>query len=66
MGLFDNLGDLAKQHEEQVEGGIEKAGDVLDARTGGRYAEHVDQAQDLANEHLDRMNDDADQDPPQR
>lgn len=40
MGLFDNLGDLAKKDEEQVEEPIDKEGDVIDPERGGRDAEH--------------------------
>lgn len=55
MGLFDNLGDLARQHEEQIEAAIEQVGDAVDEKTGGKYAGHVDQAQAVANEQLDRL-----------
>lgn len=55
MGILDNLGDLAKQHEDKIEGGIEKAGDLVDEKTGGKYAGQVDQAQNLANEQLDKL-----------
>ena len=62
MGLFDNIGDLAKQHEEQIEAGIEQAGDLIDEKTGGKYAGQVDQAQAIANEKLDSVT--GDQAPP--
>ncbi|MDO5676637.1 MAG: antitoxin [Propionibacteriaceae bacterium] len=55
MGLFDKIGDLAKQHEDKIEQGIEQAGDFVDEKTGGKYADKVDQAQDLANEQLDKL-----------
>ena len=55
MGLFDKAGDLAKQHADKIEAGIEQAGDFVDERTGGKYAEHVDQAQVLANAQLDKL-----------
>ena len=50
MSIFDKAGDLAKQHEDKVEAGIEQAGDFVDSKTGGKYAEPVDQAQVMANE----------------
>ncbi|MHA6524780.1 antitoxin [Tessaracoccus sp. G1721] len=62
MGLFDNIGDLAKQHEEQIEAAIDKAGDFVDEKTGGQYAAQVDQAQDFANDQLDNVT--GDQEPP--
>ncbi|GAA4903170.1 antitoxin [Tessaracoccus lubricantis] len=54
MGLFDNIDDLAKQHEDKIEEAIERAGDMVDDRTDGKYAEHVDRAQDFANDQLDK------------
>lgn len=55
MGLFDKVGDLAKEHEDKVEAGIEKVGDIIDEKTGGKYSEQVDQAQKVANEQLDKL-----------
>lgn len=55
MGIFDKAGDLAKQHERTIEQGIEQAGDFVDGRTGGKYAEHIDKAQNMANEQLDKL-----------
>ncbi|MFT3887043.1 MAG: antitoxin [Arachnia sp.] len=55
MGIFDNIGDLAKQHESAIEEGIEKAGDFVDDKTGGKFADQVDKVQDLANEQLDKL-----------
>ena len=44
-GFADKARDLAADHPEQVDQGIEKAGDAVDARTGGQHAEQVDKAQ---------------------
>lgn len=55
MGLFDKVGDLAKEHEDKVEAGIEKVGDIIDEKTGGKYSEQVDQAQKVANEQFDKL-----------
>ncbi len=55
MGILDNLGGLAKEHEDKIEAGIEQAGDFVDEKTGGKYADKVDQAQNLANEQLDKL-----------
>ena len=53
MSFFDSakekLQDLAGDHPDQVEQlsdqAIERGGDLADGATGGKYAEHVDQAQ---------------------
>ncbi len=55
MGLFDSIGDLAKEHEDKIEQGIEAVGDLVDEKTGGKYAGQVDQAQKIANEQLDKV-----------
>lgn len=52
MGIFDKAQDLAEQHPDQVDQGIEKAGDAVDERTGGKYAEQVDKGQDAARARL--------------
>lgn len=59
MGIFDKVqeaaggnGDavdkaknLVNEHEQQVDQGIDKAGDPLDQKTGDRFGGQVDQGQ---------------------
>lgn len=45
MGLFDKAKDLAAQHSETLRKGVDKAGDVVDQRTGGQHAGKVDKGQ---------------------
>ena len=55
MGIgdfVDKAKDLAGQHPDQVDQGIDKAGDAVDQRTGGQHAEQVDKAQDAARDRL--------------
>lgn len=52
MGLFDKAKDLAAEHSEQVGQGVDKGGDMLDEKTGGKYADKVDQGQEFAKGHL--------------
>ncbi|WP_306363160.1 antitoxin [Nocardia sp. CC227C] len=59
MGLFDNLkdaagkaADLAAQHADKLEPVVDKAGDVIDQKTGGKYAAQVDTAQEAAKKAL--------------
>jgi antitoxin protein of toxin-antitoxin system len=52
MGIFDKAKDALSEHSDHVDAGIERAGDLVDERTGGRYAEHVDTGQDLASERV--------------
>ncbi|GAA2487245.1 antitoxin [Terrabacter carboxydivorans] len=59
MSVFDNMKDqVSKQvdeHGEQVGQGVDKAGDLLDERTGGQYADRVDQGQDALKNGLDGL-----------
>jgi len=53
VSIFDSakekLQELAGDHPDQVEQfsdqATERGGDAVDSATGGKYAEHVDQAQ---------------------
>ena len=65
--FFDKAKDAAEKatefvadHTEQVDGGIDKAGDLVDKATGGRFSEHLDTAQDKAHEAVDNL----DKEPP--
>lgn len=40
--------DFADQHDKQVDQGIEKAGDVVDQRTGGTHGDQIDKGVDAA------------------
>lgn len=51
-GLVNKGKDYAEKNPEKANGFIEKAGDHVDGRTGGKYAQHVDKAQDAARKHL--------------
>jgi hypothetical protein len=42
--------DFADQHEEQVDQGIERAGDQIDERTGNKYGEQIDKGVAAAQE----------------
>ncbi len=56
MGIFDKAKDALSEHGDKLAAGIDKAGDMLDEKTGGKYAEHVDKGQALAKERLARKN----------
>jgi MT0933-like antitoxin protein len=52
MGIFDRAKEALSGHGEQVEAVIDKAGDFIDEKTEGKYAEQVDQGQQTAKEKL--------------
>ncbi len=64
MGIFDKAKDALSEHADKVEAGIERAGDFVDDKTGGKYAEHVDKGQAFAKEKLAEHRD-ADPDRPE-
>ena len=43
---FDKIKQLASEHPDQLDQGIDKGGDLLDEKTGGKYAGQVDQGQE--------------------
>lgn len=52
MGIFDKAKDAMGEHGEQLDAGIEKAGDFVDERTDSKYVDQVDQGQEMAKEKL--------------
>src|SRR5918998_2249813 len=55
MGFMDKVKGMLSGRSAQTDKGIEKGGDVLDDRTGGKYAGHVDKGQDAARDALRKM-----------
>lgn len=56
MGLLDNISAAIGGHEDQVNDGIDKIGDLIDDKTGGQYAGQVDQAQDFLKSQVANVN----------
>ena len=52
MGIFDKAKDALSEHSEHVDSGIERVGDLIDEKTGGKYADKVDQGQGVAGDQL--------------
>ncbi|MGH3651690.1 antitoxin [Glutamicibacter sp.] len=59
MAGFDDLRgkaeEFAKENPEQVSQGIEQAGDFVDDKTGGKFAEQVDGVQQGAGDFLNGL-----------
>jgi hypothetical protein len=43
--------DFVDKHDKQVDQGLERAGDMADKRTGGKYDQHIDKGVDQAQAH---------------
>ena len=54
MGFLDKAKDLLSQNADKVEQAIEKAGDIVDEKTQGKYSQHVDKAQEAAKNALNK------------
>ncbi len=66
MGLFDEMKDkaeeLAKEHPDQVNEGLEKAGEFLNEKTGDKFGDQIEQGENFAKEQLGSDNQDNNQD----
>ena len=48
MGFLDKAKAMLGQHEEKVEGAIDKVAEVVDEKTGGKYADQIDKGVEKA------------------
>jgi hypothetical protein len=55
VGIFDRAKDALSGQQDNVDAGVEKAGDMVDERTDSKYAEQVDQGQDMTRDKLGDM-----------
>jgi MT0933-like antitoxin protein len=58
MGLMDTVKGWFGGNKDKVKGGIDKTGDVVDDKTGGKFTGQVDTAQDTAKDAVDKIGDD--------
>ena len=56
MGLVDKVKDLLSKNADKVDTAIDKAGDVVDQKTQGKYADKVDKVQEAAKKAVDKTN----------
>jgi len=54
MGFLDNVKGLVSKNADKVETAIDKAGDIVDQKTQGKYSSQVDKAQDAAKKAVDK------------
>lgn len=63
MGIFDKLRrrgrDLAGQHGDEIDKGIDKGSDIVDKRTGGKHGDKIDKAAEKAKDAADDLGRDA-------
>lgn len=54
MGFLDKAKDLLSQNADMVEQAIDKAGDIVDEKTQGKYSGTVDKAQEAAKNAINK------------
>ena len=54
MGFLDTVKNLVSKNADKVDTAIDKVGDVVDSKTQGKYAQHVDKVQDAARKAVDK------------
>ena len=55
MSFLDKAKDAVEKNIDKVGEAIEKAGDIVDEKTGGKFAAAVDKAQDAAKGAADKF-----------
>jgi hypothetical protein len=55
MGLLDKAKGMISGREDKAKQGIDKAADMADDRTGGKYTERIDQGGDMAKDRIDDL-----------
>lgn len=54
MGFLDKVKGLVSKNADKVEQAIDKAGDIVDQKTQGKYTSQVDKVQDAAKKAVDK------------
>ncbi|WP_406122660.1 antitoxin [Streptomyces sp. NBC_00989] len=57
--LKDKAGEIAEEHGDKIADGLEKAGDLVDEKTGGKHGEQIDTAVDKAQGLVEKLAEDA-------
>lgn len=64
MAFLDKVKNLLAKNADKVDTAIDKAGDMVDKKTQGKYAQHVDKVQDAARNYVNKDNPSAQSAPP--
>jgi hypothetical protein len=51
MGFLDKARDFVDKHDEQVDKGLDKVGDLVDDRTGNKHSDNIGKAVDAAQKY---------------
>ncbi|MCV7300977.1 antitoxin [Mycobacterium barrassiae] len=56
MAILDKVKNLLAKNADKVDTAIDKAGDIVDQKTQGKYTQHVDKVQEAAKKAVDKSN----------
>jgi MT0933-like antitoxin protein len=56
MAFLDKVKNLLARNADKVDTAIDKAGDMVDKKTQGKYTQHVGKVQDAAKKAVDKGN----------
>lgn len=56
MAFLDKVKNLLAKNADKVDTAIDKAGDIVDKKTQGKYAQHVNKAQGAAKTYVAKNN----------
>ncbi len=59
MGFMDKAKDLAGDHPDKVDSGIEKGSDYADDKTGGKHTDTIDKGEDQVRDRLGAQDNDS-------
>lgn len=54
----DKAKDLASEHEDEVKEGIDKAADIADEKTEGKYSDQIDKGTEAAKDYVEGLDGD--------
>jgi hypothetical protein len=61
MGIgdfVDKAKDLAAENKDAVKEGIDKAGDLVDEKTGGEYSDQIEKGEETAKDFVEDLEED--------
>jgi len=59
MGLLDKIKAMLSGNADKAKAGLDKAADMVDDKTGGKFADKIDMAQEKASDLIDKQGDEA-------
>ena len=62
VGLFDKFkkkaAEVAEDHGDKIESGIDKAADLADDKTGGKFSDKIDSGAEAAKDFVEKLDTD--------